>query len=113
MKTNRPTLEPIPDRYKRDYEYEKESKINVIMTKELHKDMKRILLEQDETWQAILEELLMFYALTHQDQVPPDIRKLTLSQMGFDSDRELKEFAKKRLKEFNEYRPARESFGKL
>jgi len=103
----------IPDRYTRNFEYEKESKVNVRMTKELHHDMKRILLEQDETWQSVLEELVLFFALSHQDQLPPKIRKLNMSQANFETDAEIKEFAKERLAKFSEYRPIREPFGSL
>lgn len=110
MKDQNPFDEILPDRYTREFEYQKEAKINVRMTKELHKDIKRILVEQDESWQSMLEELVLFFALTHQDQLPSEIRALNLSQTPAETDKQLKSLAKSRLETFNEYRPVREPF---
>lgn len=103
----------IPDRYQRPFEYQKERRINVRMTKELHKDMKRILIEQDESWQSVFHELLLYYALTHQDNLPKRIREANLEQTPFSTDKQLKAYAESRIKEFIEKRPVRESFGEI
>ena len=108
MNKDRQSLKQIPERYCREFEYQKERKINFRMTRELHKDMKRILVEQDESWQSVLEELLILYVLTHQDQVPSEVRELNLSQMPVDTDKELKAFIKKRFEIFNDHRRERE-----
>lgn len=101
----------VPNRYTREFEYEKEKKVNVRMTEELHKDMKRILLEIDENWQSTLGELLIFFVLSHQDCLPKRIREANLSEIqSVENDSELKALARERILDFIEKRPTREPF---